>query len=86
MCRSHQTNDVTEHNSSSGEECSLIQSSNSGDEFEIKSIETAYMPVEQIEDYIENRLEAKEYLETDQRESQKIKKKMIHGGIPSRNR
>ena len=58
---------MTEHNSSSGEECNLIQSFNSCDEFEIKSIETAYMSVEQTEDYIENRLEAKEYLDTDQR-------------------
>ena len=52
MCRSQQVNKSTEKLSSSDEECSLIQSFDSRDEFEIMSIEQNTASTEQIDAYI----------------------------------
>ena len=77
MCRSQQTNEVTEEASSSDEDCNLIRCFDSCDDFEIMSTEMDDMSVKQIEDYIANRLEKKIDRNTGCKESQNVKKSDI---------
>ena len=74
MCRSKQTNEVTEGTTSSDEEGILIQTSDSCDNFEIMSIKIDYTLVEQIKGYTENWLENTDSRHPGWKETQNIKK------------
>ena len=50
MCKSQQVNEIAEKSSSSDEECNLIQSFDSCDEFEIMAIESELSSLEQIDE------------------------------------
>ena len=52
MCRSQQVNEIAEKLSSSDEECNLIQSFDSREEFEIMAIESELSSMEEIDEYI----------------------------------
>ena len=55
MCKSQQVNEISEKSSSSDEECNLIQSFDSCDEFEIMAIESELSSLEQIDEYIKQK-------------------------------
>ena len=52
MCKSQQVNEIAEKSSSSDQECNLIQSFDSCDEFEIMAVESEISLMEQIDEYI----------------------------------
>ena len=52
MCKSQQVNEIAEKSSNSDEECNLIQSFDSCDEFKIMAIESEISSMEQIDEYI----------------------------------
>ena len=52
MCKSQQVNEIAEKSSSSDEECNLIQSFESCEEFEIMSVESELSSLEEIDEYI----------------------------------
>ena len=56
MCRSQQVNEITNEGSSSEEECNLIQTFDSCDNFEIMAVEEDLTSVENIEKYINRRV------------------------------
>ena len=59
MCRSQQVNEIAEKTSSSDEECSLINSFDSGDELEIMAIESETSSMKQIYEYIKQQSKGK---------------------------
>ena len=59
MCKSQQVNEIAEKSSSSHEECNLIQSFDSCDEFEIMAIESELSSLEQIDEYIKQQANRK---------------------------
>ena len=59
MCRSQQVNEIAEKTSSSDEECNLIQSFDSCDEFEIMAVELNTTSIEQVDEYIKKQLKQK---------------------------
>ena len=72
--RSQQINKVTEKTSSSDEECNFIRCFDSCDDFEIMAIEKDKMFVEQIADFISDRLNKKTDQITGSRDLQNVKK------------
>ena len=72
MCRSQQVNEVTENTNSSDEECNMIQSFDSGDEFEIMSIESNTTSIAQIDEYIRNKVKQKSKLPTNVTENRDV--------------
>ena len=56
MCRSQQVNEITETTESSEEECNLIQTFDSCDEFEVMSIESKSNQMKSINSYTQRRL------------------------------
>ena len=60
ICRSQQINEITETTESSEEECNLMQTFNSREDFEIFSIELKANRMDNIDGYIQRRLENKE--------------------------
>ena len=56
MCRSQQVNEIKNENSSSEEECNLIQNFDSFEEFEIMSIENERTSIVAVEQYIDKRV------------------------------
>ena len=56
MCRSQQVNEVVNENSSSEEECNLIQNFDSCEEFEIMSVENDLKSIVADEQFINNRV------------------------------
>ena len=56
MCRSQQVNEVANEDSSSEEECNLIQNFDSCDEFEIMAVEEDFTSIAEIEKYINKRV------------------------------
>ena len=56
MCRSQQVNEVMEETSESEEECNLIRYFNSCDDFEIMIVDKDEMSIQQIGDYISDRI------------------------------
>ena len=56
MCRSQQVKEFVNENSSSEEECSLIQNFDSCEEFEILSVENDLKSIKAVEQYINNRV------------------------------
>ena len=70
MCRSQQVNEITNEGSSSEEECKLIQTFDSCDNFEIMAVEEDLTSIVNIEKYINRRVLAKVFDEKNiQRES-----------------
>ena len=63
MCRSQQVNKITETTESSEEECNLIQTFDSCDDFEVMSIESKNNQVDSIESYLQGRLGNKQKCE-----------------------
>ena len=57
MCHSQQVNEITETTESSEEECNLMQTFVSCEEFEIMSIEQNNTQVDKINRYIEEKME-----------------------------
>ena len=70
---------------STDKESKLIQKFDSCDEFEMMAIETDYFSVEEIKDYIQNRL-TNENSGIQVGKSHRIAKRWIHAGIPSQKR
>ena len=73
MCQSQQVNEVAEEISSSDEECNLMRCFDSCDDFEIMVVEKDEMSVEQIEDYISDRLNKRTDQSTGHRGSQNVR-------------
>ena len=63
MCKSQQVNEVAIEDSSSEEECNLIQRFDSCDEFEIMAVEEDLTSIAEIEKYINKRVLANVYEE-----------------------
>ena len=82
LCSSQQVNEIAEKLSSSDEECNLIQSFDSCDEFEITAIESEISSMEQIDEYIKQQSNRK--LEI--RDSSKTYRRLIFAGIPDHNK
>ena len=59
MCKSQQVNEIAEKSSSSDEECNLIQSFDSCDEFEIMAVDSEISSMEQIDEYIKKQSKRK---------------------------
>ena len=57
MCKSQQVNEITETTESSEEECKLIQSFDSCEEFSTMSIEQNNNQMEKMNKYIEEKME-----------------------------
>ena len=74
ICRSQQVNEVAEKISSSDEECNLIRCFDSCNDFEIMVVEEDKMSVEQIEDYILDKLDKRLYQNTRHRDPQNVRK------------
>ena len=55
MCRSQQVSEIIENTESSGEECNLIQTFDSCEEFEVMAIEQKDNQIEMINRYIEEK-------------------------------
>ena len=58
MCRSQQVNEVANEDSSSEEECNLIQNFDFYDEFEIMALEEDFTSIENVRKFIKKRLSA----------------------------
>ena len=58
MCRSQQVNEIANEDSSSEEECNLIQNFDFCDEFEIMALEEDFTSIENVRKYIKKRLSA----------------------------
>ena len=58
MCRSQQVNEIANEDSSSEEECNLIQNFDSCDEFEIMALEEDFTSIENVRKYINKRISA----------------------------
>ena len=56
MCKSQQVNEISNEDSSSEEECKLIQTFDSCDEFEIMTVEEDFTSISNIEKYINKRV------------------------------
>ena len=56
MCRSQQVSEITENTESSEEECNLIQTFDSCEEFEVMAIEQKDNKIEMIDRYIEEKV------------------------------
>ena len=56
MCKSQQVNEIANEDSSSEEECNLIQTFDSCDEFEIMTVEEDFTSITNIEKYINKRV------------------------------
>ena len=56
MCQSQQVNEVVNENSSSEEECNLIQNFDSCEEFEIMSVENDIKSIVAVEQYTNKRV------------------------------
>ena len=72
MCRSQQKNEIVEKTSSSDEECNLIQSFDSCDEFEIMAIEPETSSMDQIDEYIKQKSKRKLNIGDSSKDIQKL--------------
>ena len=72
MCKSQQVNEIAEKSSSSDEECNLIQSFDSCDEFEIMAIESEISSMEQIDEYIKQQSNRKLEIGDSSKDIQKV--------------
>ena len=72
MCRSQQVNEIAEKTSSSDEECNLIQSFDSCDEFEVMETESEISSMEQIDEYIKQQSNRKLKIGDSSKNKQKV--------------
>ena len=72
MRKSQQVNEIAEKSTSSDEECSLIQSFDSCDEFEIMAIESEISSMEQIDEYIKQQWNRKLEIGDSSKDIQKV--------------
>ena len=72
MCRSQQVNEIAEKSSNSDEECNLIQSFDSCDEFEVMAIESEISSMEQIDEYIKQQSNRKLKIGDSSKDIQKV--------------
>ena len=78
MCRSQQVIENIENSTSSeDEECNVIQSFDSCDDFEFLSIKYDFISIAQIEKYVENRIEIKQAKPSSVTENSYVKKSDI---------
>ena len=72
MCRSQQVNEIAEKSSSSDEECNLIQSFDSCEEFEIMAIESELSSMEEIDEYIKQQSNRNRDIKKSSKDIQKV--------------
>ena len=72
MCKSQQVNEIAEKSSSSDEECNLIQSFNSCEEFGIMAIESELSSMEEIDEYIKQQSSRKQEIRNSSKDIQKV--------------
>ena len=72
MCKSQQVNEIAEKSSSSDEECNLIQSFESCEEFEIMSVESELSSLEKIDEYIKQQSNKNKETEKYRKDVQKV--------------
>ena len=72
MCKSQQVNEIAEKSSISDEECNLIQSFESCEEFEIMSVESELSSLEKIDEYIKQQSNKNKETEKYRKDVQKV--------------
>ena len=72
MCKSQQVNEIAEKRSSSDEECNLIQSFDSCEEFEIMAIELELSSMEEIDEYINQQSNRNRDIKKSSKDIQKV--------------
>ena len=72
MCKSQQVNEIAEKSSSSDEECNLIQSFESCEEFEIMSVESELSSLEEIDEYIKRQSNKNKETDKHRKDVQKV--------------
>ena len=72
MCKSQQVNEIAKKSSSSDEECNLIQSFDSCEEFEIMAIESELSSMEEIDEYIKQQSNRNRDIKKSSKDIQKV--------------
>ena len=72
MSKSQQVNEIAEKSSSTDEECNLIQSFDSCEEFEIVAIESELSSMEEIDEYIKQQSNRNRDIKKSSRDIQKV--------------
>ena len=72
MCKSQQVNEIAEKSSSSDEECNLIQSFDSCEEFENMAIESELSSMEEIDEYMKQQSNRNQDVKKSSKDIQKV--------------
>ena len=72
MCKSQQVNEIAEKSTSSDEECNLIQSFDSCEEFVIMAIESELSSMEELDEYIKQQSNRNRDIKKSSKDIQKV--------------